>query len=228
MNSLETRKFEMLARVREFGASHAAEFTPGTRTAALLADVAAAVDALSARHAAQLDADGVARAGSSDRSAARARIRARLEAIGRTAAVLAAGDESVRERFRLPSTGRDQALVNAARVFLANAEPLMGQFAEHELNGDAFAALAADVATFESALTRQRRGHDARVEATAAIRSTISDATRAVRTLDTIMKNRLPAGSAAFSAWKAASRIQHSPRVPPTDDEAAGAATKTA
>jgi len=62
MNEIETRKYEMLARVREFGATHAQAFAAGTFAAGLLAEIATAVENLSNHSVAKTTGGGFTRA----------------------------------------------------------------------------------------------------------------------------------------------------------------------
>ena len=207
MTSHETRRFEMLARVREFGLTHSELFPAGSRPAELLAAVGAVVDELSAQYTAQQTGAGLARSGASNRTKVRERVRSSLEAMRRSAREFADEVPSSDDLFRLPKSNRDQAVLNAARTFVANAEPLTPMFARQMLGPEFFAALEADVAAFEQALSAQRRGRDARVAATAAIEAATARGLRTVRSLNTLMLNRFGEGTAMLATWKSACRI---------------------
>src|SRR6185369_2455384 len=102
-----------------------------------------------------------------------------------------------------------QALLGAARAFVSDAEPLQAEFTQHELPAEFFAKLDADIAAFERALAVQTRGREARIAATAAIDSMVANGVRAVRQLDTIVRNKFAADPATLSAWTSVSRIRH-------------------
>jgi hypothetical protein len=214
MNGDETRKYEMLARVREFGVSHAAAFAPGTFGADLLAQIAAAVDQLSSYSAAQATGTGTVRAGTATRKLARETLRDDLELMRRTAKAISVRRPGTLEKFRLPPLGRDQGLLDAARAFAAEAAPLRADFALHEMGDAFFATLEAHIAAFEQSLTMQRRGREARVTATAAIDGAIAAGVGAVRQLDSIVHNKFAADEVALTAWKNATRLRRLPRAP--------------
>jgi hypothetical protein len=223
MNEKETRKYEMLARVRDFSATHASAFATGTLAASLLAEIESAIERLSDHSATQSAGAAAVREGSASRRLARETLRDDLEVISRTARALADEMPPLREKFRLPPTGRDQALLDAARAFAADAEPHAAEFARHELGEEFFAKLEADIAAFERALAAQRRGRETRIAATAAIDDAIDDGVRAVRRLDTIVRNKFAADPVALQAWTSASRTwrsSHPARAPQSEPAA--------
>ena len=209
MNEVENRKYEMLARVREFGATHAPAFASGSFAAGLLAEIAAAVEKLSSHSVAQATGGGTAREGTANRRLAREALRDDLEMMSRTARTISVRIPNIAEKFRIPTTTRDQALLDAARAFATDAKPLEAEFALHELSAEFFAKLDVDIAAFERALAVQTRGREARIAATAAIDSMVADGVRAVRQLDTIVRNKFAADPATLTAWTSVSRIRH-------------------
>jgi hypothetical protein len=156
---------------------------------------------------AQQTGSGVARSGASNRATVAERVRTSLEAMRRSAREFADEVPGVDGMFRLPKANRDQAVLNAARTFAANAEPLEAQFERQMLGPGFFAALAADIAAFEQALSAQRRGRDTRVAATAAIEKATALGMKTVRSLSTLMLNRFGDDPAALAAWKSACKI---------------------
>lgn len=208
MTEVQARKIEMLARVRDFGAGHAAAFTPGTQAGDLFAKVAAAVEKIAAQAAAQATSNGTVREGNANRRLARENLRGDLEAVSRTARTLSAVIANVDAKFRMPASSRDQALLDAARAFAADAVPFRAQFAALELGDEFFAKLEADIAAFDQALATQNRGREARITTTAAVSSEVTQAVRTVRQLDTIVRNRFTRDAVTLSAWAAASRVQ--------------------
>lgn len=212
MNEIETRKYEMFARVREFGATHAAAIPTNSLAADLLAQIGSAVDELSGHSATKATGAGTAREGTASRGLARETLRADLEAISRTARAMAPRIPNVHAKFKMPIAGRDQALLDAARAFAADATPLRSEFALRELPESFFVKLESDIAAFERALNVQRHGRETRIEAGAAIERTIAAAMQAVRQLDSIIRNRFGGEPAALAAWTSASRVQRAGR----------------
>jgi hypothetical protein len=198
----------MLARVRDFGVRNASAFPSGTFAGDLFAQVGVAIDRLSSHSVAQAAGGGAARKGAANRRLARKTLRDDLEALGRTARIISVRQPNVGEKFRLPITGRDQALLDAARAFAADAAPLAAEFALHELSTGFFAKLDADIAAFEQALSEQRGGRETRIAATAAIGETLENGLRSVRQLDTIIRNKFTSDAVTLLAWASARRIQ--------------------
>ena len=108
MNGDETRKYEMLARVREFGITYGTYFPPGTMAADLLAQIATAVDRLARHSVAQATGAGVAREGAANRRQA---LEDRREVIG----VLRNSAEAGAVERPQPTLGDLPALVEESR-----------------------------------------------------------------------------------------------------------------
>jgi hypothetical protein len=208
MNGIETRKVEMLARVREFGANHSASFAPTSVTTTLLAQVGAAVDILAAHSAAQIGSQRSTRQATANRNLTRQALRDDLEAISLAARVIAKRMPSLDEKLRMPGSLRDQALLGTARAFLADATPLEAEFVRHELPADFLAKLAADIAAFEQALSEQRRAREDHKTASTSIGETLDGAVEAVRELDALLRNKFRNDAVTLSAWTQASRIR--------------------
>jgi hypothetical protein len=224
MNEIETRKYEMLARVRDFGVRNAATFPAGTFAADLFGQIGATVAQLSVYSATKATGTATSREGTASRRLAVEALRDDLEVIARTARAIAIRQPNVAEKFRLPSSERAQALLDTARSFAAEAAPLRTEFARHEIGDAFFAKLEADIAAVEQALSVQRRGRDARVAARAAIESTVAAGMLAVRQLDSVVRNKVAADPAMLSAWASASRVQRTARpVRSSTPEPAGA-----
>ena len=86
MNSLDTRRYEMLVRVRDFGVTQTALFPPASLGGQAFAAVAKAVNDLDGHAASQYSGRGAAREGAASKAAAREALRDDIEAIARTAA----------------------------------------------------------------------------------------------------------------------------------------------
>src|SRR5262245_19981241 len=89
MTGVDTRRYEMLVRVRDFGATFADRFPPSSLGGQAFATVKAAVDALSEHAASLMSGKGTAREGTTSKAVTREALRDDLEAIIRTARALA-------------------------------------------------------------------------------------------------------------------------------------------
>ena len=198
----------MLTRVRDFGASNAAAFPPGSHAAELLAVVSNTVDELVGHSAAQAAGRDVVRAGTANSHVAREALEADLDAIARTARAISQRVPALDGKFRLPPVLRKQALLDMARAFVSEAAPFKAHFAQLALDDAFFAKVNGDIATFELALTAQRRGRETRTVAAAAIEQAIARGVAAVREMEALVHNFYSADQVTLSAWKAASHTR--------------------
>jgi hypothetical protein len=208
MNTRETRRYEMLTRVRDFGASHPAAFAPGSHAARLLAVVSNVVVDLAGHSAAQAAGRDVVRAGTANGHQAREALEADLDAIARTARAISRRVPALDGKFRLPKELRAQSLLDVARAFVSESAPFKQHFAELALDDAFFAKVDADIAAFELALTSQRRGRDTRTVAKAAIEQAIEQGVSAVREMGALVHNFYSADQVTLSAWEAASHTR--------------------
>lgn len=212
MKNTERRKYEMLSRVRDFGASRAASFPAGTRGGELFARLAAVVAELESHAEAQTSRRSAASQGATSKDAARAALRESLEAVSRTARAMAFESPGLDERFRLPRGNNDQSLVSTARAFLTDAEPLKAEFVRHELPADFLDTLRVRIEEFERASASQNNNRDAHVAATSAIGAAVERGVVIVRQLDAVVRNKFGDDAATLAAWTSASHTERTPR----------------
>ncbi|MET0626239.1 MAG: hypothetical protein ABW250_25115 [Pyrinomonadaceae bacterium] len=135
-----------------------------------------------------------------------------LAIIRRTALSIAAVVHGLDDKFRLPRKPTDRELLDAARAFLANAEPLKAEFLRRELPESVFQDLAANIAAFEAALNTQHAGKTESITAGASIDAAFERGTNALRQLDPIVRNKLHDDPAALAAWETARRTERAAR----------------
>lgn len=213
MNADERRRYDMLARVRDFGAENASDFPPGSVGADNFATVGAVVGELDASGAAQASGMSSGRQGTAMKSNAREDVREELRAINRTARALALDDPGLSEKFLMPRGDNDQKLIAAARAFITDAEPLKNEFVKYGLNADFLSQLQADIASFEQAVGDKNAATVEQVGATAAIDAQIERGMIAVRRLKAIVTNKYVNNSAKLAAWLSASHVENAPRL---------------
>src|SRR5262245_54490968 len=128
MNSLDTRRYEMLLRVNEFGLAHAELFPPTTLGGQAFAAVRTAIEQMDDHAAASAYGRGAARSGTTSRAIARKALREHLDAVSRTARALALDMPGLDDKFRPPRGCGDSTLLIAARAFarLCRAEASSG------------------------------------------------------------------------------------------------------
>src|SRR5207253_1135141 len=120
MDSLETRRFEMFKRVRDFGTAHAADFPAQTLGNEMFTIVKNVVTELENQAAHQSSGLNTSLEGTATKAAIRAALFDDVAAINRTARSLAYEATGLDNKFRLPRKGRDQELLSAARAFAAD------------------------------------------------------------------------------------------------------------
>src|SRR5262249_30242767 len=113
MRTIERRQYEMLARVREFGAQHPDLFPTSSLAAEAPKGVSTAAEQL-AEHAVSKAA--VSGTGKDLKVAAREALIDQLETISRTARGIARDTEGFENTFRIPRGRPDQGLVTAGHV----------------------------------------------------------------------------------------------------------------
>jgi hypothetical protein len=212
MNDNHRRTYEKYTRVHNFGGAHASEFLATSLGHQLFLDIGTVVADFNQYAAAEASGHGDARQGTELRALARAALRERMEGIVRTARAL--GDEvpGIEDKFRMPRGTNDRDLVNAARAFKADAEPLKAHFIAHEMSADFLDELQEDIDDFESAMNDQSSGVGTRVAAGAALDELIQRGNDIVRKLDAIVRNKYANNAAVLAEWTSASHTERAPR----------------
>jgi hypothetical protein len=212
MKDSDTRRYEAFLRVREFGTSHAAQFPANSFGAEKFTALGEVINGLDEHATTQVSGLNTAQQGTSGKAAARDELRRDLEAINRTARIMAFDTPGLEDKFRLPPKLKDQELLNTARAFAVAAQPLAAEFTRRGLPANFLADLTSDIETFEQAIERKTEGRAAHVAATAAIDDLIEDGVRHLRQLDTVVRNIFADDPATLAAWTSASHVERAPR----------------
>ncbi|HEX8501646.1 MAG TPA: hypothetical protein VF659_13760 [Pyrinomonadaceae bacterium] len=212
MNDLEIRTLDTFKRVRNFDVTHDGLFPPDTLARDLFDVIAGAAKDIEGFAAAETSGGTTARQGTANKAAAREAILEDLRIIRRTARTMTGDSPGVSDKFRVPRKANDQELLNTARAFLADAEPLKGEFLRRELQERVFQDLAANLAAFEAALNAQYAGRGESVTAAGSMDAAFENGLNALRQLDPIVRNKLHNNHAALAGWESAKRIERGPR----------------
>ena len=210
MNASDVRRYDMLLRVRDFGATRADLFPPSSMGGQMFEAVRAAVAELSQNAASQVSGRGTARESATSKAVARAALRDNLEAISSTAHALAQDTPGLEDKFRMPRQHNDQALLDAARAFAQDAEPLAQAFITHELSPTFLTDLRAEIGEFERAAHDHVAGIETSIAAGAEIEAAVETALAAVHRLDAIVRNRLRDRPEVMAVWQSARHIERS------------------
>jgi len=208
VNSLEIRRYDMLVRVRDFGAAHAERFAPDSLAAQAFTIVAQAVASLSEHAIRQISGHGSARQATTTRAVARRALRGQLDTIARTAHAIGLDTPGVAQRFRIPRSG-DFPLLAAARAFATDAAPLAAEFIAHALPPDFIVALHTGIAEFEAAIGEQEDGKMQHIAARAGIGEALATGLAAVRRLDAIVPNAFREEPLAVAGWRRARHVEY-------------------
>lgn len=212
MDNLENRRLDMFRRVRDFGASRTADFSAGTLGNELFTIITTVTGELETLGASQSSGLSRVTEGTASKSVIRAGLYDDLVAINRTARALAYETPGLDNKFRLPRKGNDQALLNSARAFAADAAPLAAAFVRHELPADFLTALNARIAEFEAVVNQRNGARETHVAATAAIDNAIERGMDTVNRLDAIVRNKYRNDVAVLAAWETASHTERAGR----------------
>jgi hypothetical protein len=212
MNDQEIRYHSKLQRVSVFGAAHAADFAAGSEGAKRFAEILLAVTGLDQLALQQQSSGGAARSGTSAKSIAFASLHDHAAAISHTAHILALSTPGLDQKFLMPRSGGNQALLNAARAFATDALPLKAQFIALDMPADFLDQLNADITQFETALNTQQGGSGSRIAATAGLDEKVNTALLATRILDAIIRNKYKNNPAILAEWTAANHTETAPR----------------
>lgn len=213
MEQSHVRLLDTLKNINAFGTAHAADFPAGGIGATQFAAVAAAVTQTSNLGGTQISGKDTAHGAAMDKAATRISIRADLSAINHAAHSLALmGTAGLDGKFQMPRGSGDQALLNAARAFAADAVPFSAQFIQLGLPAGFIATLNADITALETANTAKAGGVETKSGATGGIAQTIHDATTAMQVLDTVVRNTYRNNATALAAWITASHVERPPQ----------------
>ena len=204
MRTIEKRQYKMLARVRDFGNTRRELFPESSPGGQQFGVVAKAVKQLSEQAMANAAAAG-------ERASTKARgqraLIDRLEAISRTARVIAEGTPGLEDKFHLPDPQTDEALLTAGRVFARDAAGFTSQFVGHGMPETFLADLDDLVATFEKATRYRTAGRNDQTAARASIEAAVESGMEAVRKLDVIVANRLHDDAVTMAVWERERRV---------------------
>jgi hypothetical protein len=212
MRYVDSLRYEMLVRVRDFGVAHSTAFPEGTLGTQLFAEVNATVEELSQHAATEVSGRGAARKGTGAKALARQALGQKLEAINRTARALAVERPGLADKFRLPRRSGNQALLAGARAFAQDAAPLAAAFVAHAMPEGFLSELEAGISAYEQALRDHQAGKGTRLTAGADIRSTLQTGLNAVLQLDAIVANQLRDDPTTTLLWERIRRVEYPPR----------------
>jgi hypothetical protein len=202
----------MFTRVHEYSMQYAAAFPAGSYGAGLFAQLGEVIEALKAHALEQSKGRSSVRESSASKSAARDELVRRMEAVSRTARVMAFTVPGLEDKFRLARGLGDQPLLTLARTFADDALPLKAEFIKRGLPTDFVEELREAADDFDAAINRKTQGRGKHVAATAGIDDLVGRGLRTVREIDAVVRNTLAADPSALAAWESASHVERPAR----------------
>jgi hypothetical protein len=212
MNNVISRTLEMFVRVDAFRAERAQAFPSDSLGGQQFAIVAEAIQHLNEALTTQTSGLSSVQQATASRTEASERLREDMQAVARTARVMAEDTPGLENKFRLPRSGSHQALLIAARAFVTDATPLKDEFLRHELHATFIEDMQADMADLERSMGGQNTARDTHVTATASIDSTFERGMKAARRLDAIVRNKYRDDPATLAAWESARHVERAAR----------------
>ena len=143
---------------------------------------------------------------------AREALRERLDAVSRTARLMEDDNPGLADKFWLPDTHTDQALLTAARLVARDAEDYKAEFVAHALPKTFLADFSAALEKLEQALHDRDAGRDDHLAARASIDAALASGWEAVRKLDVLVANRLHDDPVTMAVWERDRRVEHASR----------------
>lgn len=216
MNDNLRRRYEMLLRVKDFGAQYSNLFQPNTGGHEFFMELEVIIGDVEQRAADQQSHERSAREGTTNRGEARTDLRADMDAISDTARAMAMDTPGLEDKFRIPRGKiNDVDLLSTARAFAADALPLKDEFIRHSLLGNFLDKLNEHIEAFEQAIDRQQRSRRERIAATAALEEAIERGVNKVRQLDAVVRNKFRNDAARLAEWESARHTERAPAAAP-------------
>jgi hypothetical protein len=210
MNNKDRRRYEMLARVRDFGASNGHLFPESSLAQQAFGEVTSGVKEIETHDLAEASASVSARA--TRKLEARRALVERLMLVAKTAQVVSGSGPDFKAHFQVPDTTNDHLLLTTARKFATHAAPVAEQFIAHGMASTFVADLGARIEQFEGALRDRGVSRDQQMAARDGIKKGLATALAAARKLDVIVSNHLASDSAVRGVWKRNRRIEYANR----------------
>jgi hypothetical protein len=208
MNSVINRVYEMFVRVLSFASERAAALPAGSLGAATVGELKDVVESLTEAATTQTSGLSSVQRATAERMAAREALRESMQALARTARVMALDTPGLENKFRLPRSGSDPALLQNARAFAADALPLKDEFLRHAMHATFLEDFKEDIADLERAMGQQNTGRGAHVSATVSVETAAERGMTAVRKLDAIVRNQFRDDPATLAAWESARHVE--------------------
>ena len=208
MNKIQLRRYEMMIRVRDFGANRAADFPAASQAATLFNKLNTTVTELGNYAATKNASRGFAKQATRRKDTLKESLLELLKTISRTARTIAADHPGLETRFQLPNGIGGRDLLAAAQGMLAHVEPHRADFVSYGMRPDFIERLRTLTTDFETSLGERSAAAETATATITAIDRMVSEGMETVRRLDVAVRNTLSNDPDAVSAWNRASHVE--------------------
>jgi predicted nucleic acid-binding protein len=212
MNNRNTKIYEMCLRVQEYHTVLAAKIPDDSYAAELFTRLGQLLMQLETHATAQSSNTRAVSESVTSKEAARTALRAKLEAVSRTARPLEKTMPGIADKFRIPVRLKDQDLLSFARSVILDAASIKAELVKRGLAATILEDIAAAATAFEQSVGRRIQNKESRVASTANVNKLLQDCMHIVREIDAIIRNLCADDVAAIAAWQSASRVERHSR----------------
>ena len=220
MDDENIRRYDRATRVQTFGRDNAADITPGSRIATLLAELDPIIERLTEARVGQLR-------GPVGKQALIEALSDDFKDIARTARAIALDEPDFPvAAYRHPATSVETPVTTHADALLQLLEDqitdspaqiaakaaLRAKFIAYEIAPDFVKDLRADRDALDACNDSKQSDNQEGVESTAAIDTMLAQTKEIVTRLDAAIQNKYKSNPDKLAAWKSASRVERTPR----------------
>ena len=205
MNRSQSRRYEMLLKVRDFGINHRQQFpesSPASKAFQAIGEAAAEIEAHATAKLLTKEE------GKQARAAVRKAIDERVKIVTRTARIVARSTPGADSVFKYPAQKSAVAVVTAARAFIREGQAAVERFVPFGMPATTITELQDLVNRYEQADRERRAGKTGFAAARAGTTAALARATDALRVLDVVVPNTLGADPALLAGWQDARRVE--------------------
>jgi len=212
MDRTEVHSLEMFIRVHGFGTAHADGFPATTRASQLFTVISQVIEEMQGHATAQESKTRDSRKETTIKGAGLEDLQDDMEAISRTARVIALTMPGLEDKFRMPRNAGGQKMLATARAFAQDAEPIKTEFIQRGMPETFIDDLNATIKEIEESVNNRALHTGASISASTAIDDTIKRGMLAVRELDVIVRNVFRNDPATLAEWISARHIERAPK----------------
>ena len=198
-----------------FGTKYAADFPPASLGGQQFALIHTAVTSTAGLGATQVSGGEQVHSAVLAKVAGRFHLHDDMIAITNAAhSLVLLGNPAIGGKFLMPHNNGDQALLNAARAFAADAVAFQAAFVSVGLPATFITQLNADITAFEATVTTKGASQLTQVNATSGLEDAAHKAAVALHVLNTVVKNTYKNNPAKLAEWATASHVEKHTSVP--------------